>query len=31
MELIGTGWIRIPYKKMGVIKTPTLFSQSLLI
>lgn len=31
MKLIGTGWIRIPYKRMGVIKTLTLFSQSPLI
>ncbi len=31
MKLIGTSWIRIPYKKMGVIKTLTLFSQSLLM
>ncbi len=31
MKLIGTGWIRISYKRMKVIKTLTLFSQSLLI
>ncbi|EMH40371.1 hypothetical protein, partial [Helicobacter pylori] len=30
-ELIGTSWISIPYQRMGVIKTPTLFSQSLLM
>ncbi len=31
MKLIGTGWIRISYKRMGVVQTLTLFSQSLLI
>ncbi len=31
MKLTGTGWIRISYKRMGVVQTLTLFSQSLLI
>lgn len=31
MKLIGAGWIRIPYKRMGVIKTPTPLDKSLLI
>ncbi len=31
MKLIGTDWIRISYKRMGVVQTLTLFSQSLLI
>ncbi len=31
MKLTGTGWISIPYQRMGVIKTLTLFDKSLLI
>ncbi len=31
MKLTGAGWIRISYKRMGVVQTLTLFSQSLLI
>ncbi len=31
MKLIGTSWIRIPYQRMKVIKTLTLFSKSLLM
>ncbi len=31
MKLTGTGWIRISYKRMKVVQTLTLFSQSLLI
>ncbi len=31
MKSIGTSWIRIPYQRMGVIKTPTLLDKSLLI
>ncbi len=31
MKLISTDWIRIPYKRMGVIKTSTLLDKSLLI